>query len=121
MSSWPVERDAIYGCELWRGPRSPNGYPVLHDGGRKSAHRVAYERACGLIPADLVLDHLCRRRDCVNPLHLEAVTRHENELRKSWAYRCRRTRCARGHDLATALVTPEMGRLCRHCHARARV
>lgn len=120
MSEWPIDIDAIYSCHLWRGPCSPNGYPVLFSGGRKSAHRVAYERARGLIAADLVIDHLCRRRDCVNPIHLEAVTRHENELRKSWAYRCKRKRCALGHDLSTAVVTPEMGRLCRTCATGAR-
>ena len=40
--------------------------------------------------------------------HLELVTRRENELRKSWRYRARRTKCPRGHELSsTAIITPE--------------
>jgi len=42
------------------------------------AHRLAYERAKGSIPAGLQIDHLCRVRECVNPDHLEAVSQREN-------------------------------------------
>ena len=86
---------------------------------RKETHKngkVIYEAEIGALPADRVLDHLCRRILCVRALHLEPVTRHENELRKSWAYRCRRLLCPRGHEYAKhVLVTPELGRLCREC------
>jgi hypothetical protein len=42
------------------------------------AHRVAYELYVGPIPEGLTIDHLCRVRTCVNPLHLEPVTLAEN-------------------------------------------
>ena len=77
-----------------------------------AAENAAWIAAHGEIGVDehgrkLELDHLCRRRNCVALHHLEPVTRAENERRKSWAYRCRRKLCARGHELASALVTPE--------------
>ena len=45
------------------------------------AHRFAYELLVGPIPKRMVLDHLCRRRNYLNPEHLEAVTDAENVLR----------------------------------------
>jgi len=45
------------------------------------AHRFAYEELVGPIPEGLDLDHLCRNKTCVNPAHLEPVTRAENVRR----------------------------------------
>lgn len=110
------EIDPIYGCHLWTGDRGSNGRPIIWRGRRpSSAYRVAFEHAGEVVADDQVLDHLCRRERCINAAHLEAVSKAENERRKSWAYRCRRQHCARGHSLADALVTPEGGRLCRIC------
>lgn len=112
-----TERDAIFGCELWTGKLDKDGYG-FH--GRSRAHIVAWERERGAIADALELDHLCRRRHCQALHHLELVTRAENEKRKSWRYRARRTHCPRGHELATtAIVTPEGGRVCRQCNGDA--
>jgi hypothetical protein len=45
------------------------------------AHRWMYEQKIGPIPKGLVIDHLCRNTRCVNPDHLEPVTRGENTRR----------------------------------------
>lgn len=112
--------DPLYGCHLWTGKLGNNGRPIVWRGRRPTnAYQAVYELEVGSVPVDHVIDHLCRRVLCIRSLHLEAVTRHENELRKSWAYRCKRKRCARGHDLSTAMVTPEGGRLCRQCAKEA--
>ena len=109
--------DPVFGCWLWHGKTGSNGRPIVWRGRQpSSAYRVLYESLVGPVANGLVLDHLCRRAtSCVSPEHLEAITQHENLLRKSWAYRCRRKVCAKGHSMSDAMVTPEMGRLCRTC------
>lgn len=66
-------------CWLWTGSISRTGYGEFR-WKRKlgKAHRYAYIVACGEIPIDLELDHLCRIRNCVRYDHLEAVTNYEN-------------------------------------------
>lgn len=70
---------ASNGCWIWAGPRDPYGYGNFSFGGREArAHRYSYELAKGFIHPGLVIDHLCRTPQCVNPSHLEAVTHQEN-------------------------------------------
>lgn len=71
------------GCWVWQLSVSARGtgYPLLGGGGY--AHRAAWEAYRGEIPEGLELDHLCRNSRCVNPYHLEPVTRDENLRRRS--------------------------------------
>jgi transcriptional regulator with XRE-family HTH domain len=68
------------GCWIWRGRINQAGYGEIKvPGGRRlKAHRATYEHHVGPIPDGLDLDHLCRVRPCVNPAHMEPVTRREN-------------------------------------------
>ncbi len=66
-------------CWIWHGAKQPNGYGVVNREGRTHrAHRWIYERFRQPVPSGMDLDHLCRQRDCVNPLHLEPVSRGVN-------------------------------------------
>jgi hypothetical protein len=83
--SWTI--DAETGCWLWTGQINHAGYgrfamPRSQPGQRERlAHRMTWEMAVGPVPEGLQLDHLCRRRSCVNPDHLEPVTSAENTRR----------------------------------------
>jgi HNH endonuclease len=85
------------GCWLWTGSLSTDGYGrILGDKKRGSAaHRVIYEMINGKIPEGLEIDHLCGRRNCVNPEHLEAVTHKENVRRGANA---QKPLCINGHE-----------------------
>lgn len=111
------ERDPIFGCDLVTSRLDREGY-AFH--GSSRAHIVAWTNERGPVPEGFEIDHLCRRRNCRALHHLELVTRGENEKRKSWKHRAKRTRCPRGHDLvANRAVTPEGGITCRTCNREA--
>ena len=66
-------------CTLWEGAVQSRGYGSLKIGGKSMlAHRRAWEVARGPIPEGMTIDHLCRQKLCVNPDHMEVVTRGEN-------------------------------------------
>jgi hypothetical protein len=82
-------------CLLWTGALV-RGYGVVSEAGRsKYVHRVMYELSAGPIADGLDLDHLCRTPTCVNPDHLEPVSRSENVARMLNAQP--KDRCRRGH------------------------
>ena len=108
------------GCWRWGGYVSESGYGVARvDGKSKPAHRAVHVALVGTIPQGLDLDHLCRVRDCVNPDHLEPVTRRVNVLRGvgAGAQNARKTHCIKGHPLdGDNLVSWARNRLCRECY-----
>jgi hypothetical protein len=69
------------------------------------------------------LDHLCKRRDCVNVEHLEPVTRWEN-IRRSDVGRVNRakTHCPAGHPYEESNTRYDRrgSRYCLACKRRKR-
>lgn len=76
------------GCWLWFGAMTSKGYGQLRYGdARLQAHRAAYEAEHNIsIDPELVVDHRCRNRACVNPQHLEVVTQKINTRRGYWTH-----------------------------------
>jgi hypothetical protein len=120
-----ISRNGAGGCWPWTGARNSSGYGVIRiDDKTQQAHRVTYERFVGPIPDGMELDHLCRVRHCVNPAHLEPVTRHENWRRGEApsAVNARKTHCDSGHEFTpeNTYVKPRGGRECRTCMSERR-
>lgn len=69
-------------CWEWLGPKSKHGYGYSYFGNKnKRVHRVFLEYHLKQeIPKNLVVDHMCRNRGCVNPNHLRVVSVSENVL-----------------------------------------
>lgn len=103
------------GCWVWQEKsRTSQGY-ALGQGptGLAAAHRLAYEALVGPIPEGLQLDHLCYNPPCINPSHLEPVTRQENMRRARERY----THCKNGHEFneENTRITTQGGRQCLPC------
>ena len=78
------DRGHASACWIWTKSPDAQGYGVRWLPELKKhvkAHRWYYEQNIGPIPPRHEIDHLCRVRNCVNPLHLEAVTHRENVRR----------------------------------------
>ena len=110
------------GCWLWTAGLNNAGYGMFavskHD--IRLAHRWFYEISTGSeVSAILDLDHLCRVRCCVNPRHLEPVSRSEN-LRRGFNLNKQKTKCIHGHPLSggNLLVDKKGRRKCLTCQRK---
>jgi hypothetical protein len=104
----PAEGTLAYGsggCWVWLDPFGLNKYRYFQIGEKQVlVHRFAYEHFHGQIPLGFEVDHRCHTRSCVNPAHLEAVTRQEN-VSRSWDYR--RYRKQHGLGLRMPWIGPD--------------
>lgn len=111
---------ALYGfegtpCWPWPNRLDNNGYGHARSNGvQTTAHRVVYVHLIGPFDEVLDMDHLCRNRDCVNPLHLEPVTHKVNMER---GMKAQATHCLRGHELTNDNVRIRANgtRNCKQC------
>lgn len=110
-------------CWVWTGCLA-TGYGRFLDDDHNivQAHKFSLFLANGIEPpADLDIDHLCRNRACVNPAHLESVTRRVNLLRGNTivAAQAQRSACPQGHPLTGGNVYHWRGhRTCKMCRLR---
>lgn len=96
-----VEMIPFHSCWEWMGSIDGKGYGRFHIGNHKyaKAHRYALSLTQDLHP-QLVVDHICRNRSCVNPNHLRQVTKTVNSLENSigtGAINKKKTHCKYGH------------------------
>lgn len=132
------------GCWRFIGYVGSDGYGKYYSQKRRrtqNAHIVSYELHGGVIPPDHPqLDHTCHRpseciggnscehRRCVNPNHLEPVTREENYrrgagpiigLRVFGAQQRGKTHCPHGHEyIGENIVWNHGKRQCLECRRK---
>lgn len=114
------------GCIEWTGAVDRrDGYGRFYDGSgnTRTAYGFAWSYYCGEVPKDMVLDHECRNRKCVNVDHLRPVSNTFNVMSGVGvtAINAWKTHCKRGHPLdgENLYVTPTGGRDCRTCRQQS--
>lgn len=75
-----VEVGSATDCWQWLGGyNKKTGYGKKQLSGRTLlAHRWIWETLFGPIPVDMVVNHKCGNKKCINPTHLEIVSQAEN-------------------------------------------
>lgn len=92
-------------CWPWPGRLNAKGYGTVRvqtdNGGLSTvAHRAIWlATRKAVIPTGYNLDHICCRKDCVNPDHLRVLTARGNTLGGGSvsALNARKTHCVNGH------------------------
>ena len=107
-------------CWEWKGYIGKDGYGVIKINGRLyKSHRLCYVIFKGDLNIDLVIDHACKNRSCVNPDHLREVTHRFNNVTNSIspiALNSLKTHCKNGHEFTEGnTLMKKDGRRCRSC------
>ncbi len=113
-------------CWIWQGSDNGNGYGQISKNYKKIyVHRLSYEIHKGQIPDKMTVHHLCMNTKCVNPEHLEIVSRAENTLlgyaiNAAASSKRAITHCPSGHEYnkKNTYVDKRGGRRCRPCNLR---
>lgn len=121
-------------CIIWKQSLKETGYgQTFFQGKVTRAHRAAWIKAHGPIPAGLVLDHTCHdpkeceggvpciHRACVNVDHLRLITQQENVMAGRHNID-NRSHCNQGHPFEGNIMVRKNGkRECAECNrVRAR-
>jgi hypothetical protein len=83
LSAFNYQEDES-GCWIWQGYVAPSGYGRIYNRDAKRieyAHRYSYALHGGQLLPGHEIDHLCQVTRCVNPAHLDQVTRLQHAKR----------------------------------------
>lgn len=90
------------------------------------AHRIMAMWLHGMLPRELVCDHIwCNNPPCVNPLHIIPTTHKGNVVRKgakSWsAIHSQKEKCPYGHEYTSRIEMGRKRRRCMECFRKQRM
>lgn len=108
-------------CWDWTAGIGSEGYGSFKVAGKSWSAPGWIAQKLWDVPKNYEPDHLCRRRICVRPQHLDVVTHRENTRRGSgWAgVNARKTHCPAGHAYDTTPLQPGAAlrghRVCQPC------
>ena len=109
------------GCWLWQKSKNHDGYGWTSLNNKThQAHRLVYRLLCGEPLPELVCDHLCSVRHCVNPAHIELVTPGEN-IRRSPVTPSGRDRCLQCGGEFQLVGKSKPQRRCKPCEKKRKL
>jgi hypothetical protein len=101
-------------CQEWTGYVNAVGYGQM--GRNTLAHRWIYEQNVGPIPEGMVVHHTCENRLCVNPDHLQLVSRGDHVRIHRAVTEC--PKCGSSRRRQNYLKGRPNGHRCMDCHNR---
>lgn len=116
-------------CWEWVACKNTSGYgKTIWCRKSERTHRLLFSWLVAPVPYGRKqgeLDHLCRRRHCCNPAHLELVSTRVNLMRGqgTQATNARKTHCIHGHlfDEINTYSNKPGHRYCRTCRKQKRI
>lgn len=119
LERYSVRRES--GCVEWTGAIE-DGYGRMSMGRKEQrrVHCVAWEIEYGPIPAGRDIHHRCLNKLCVNPDHLECLTKAQHRQRHAEEWRRATVRCAYGHEYEPTYTASGSCRGCLVCVAERR-
>lgn len=105
--------DPVTGCWVYIGARNAKGYgrvelPMKRGvrGRRVRAHRLAWLRARGAIPAGMFVLHSCDNPPCINPDHLFLGTNSDNmtDMVRKGRHPCQRITIAQAEEVTRRIL-----------------
>ena len=108
-------------CWEWQSSLSPSGYGQFSlNNYPHSAHVLSYQYFNNDFDKNLVIDHTCMNRKCVNPSHLRQVTYYVNSVENSNSVAAKnsaKTHCKNGHKYTEENTGYKYGkhRYCKIC------
>ena len=124
--SIPAHDPNLGPCWVWLGGQrnKEHNYGGFWAFGRGwLAHRFSYQLWRGLIPGDLVVDHVCANPYCVAPHHLQVTDRSTNSKYSDGSGKLPldRSHCPAGHEYTEANTyrgpAPNTYRRCKTCRS----
>lgn len=118
---WPKVHRISDGCWEWIGAKTGSGYGNFSDWRTtRTAHKFLWKNVMGLpYPKGCELHHKCRNKACVNPAHLELLTRSEHQkFHFTLVPKKLKTHCLRGHEFTpenTYVCSSARGNIVRIC------
>lgn len=107
-------------CWKWTSRKNKPGYGLFKFNGTEYySHRIAYHLWGNDLSNELVLDHICRNKSCINNKHLRQVTNSVN-VKENTISPCFKnsikTHCKYGHEFTKEnTLQKKDGRRCRTC------
>lgn len=99
-----IKIDPLTGCWIWQKSKNLDGYGQTCYNSKQIGAHVLSKILFDEYVENLVCDHLCKKRDCVNPDHIRMTTNRDNILNENSdnpsAINLRKTICSNGHALS---------------------